>query len=113
MKGDPFSSHLHATEPTTLTARVQSELKITHARLDVFSRGHFDPDIYYKALRDDGKDGDQVAGDGVWTAANLKPRSDRKQWTGLRILRVTIEGLDAQGRRHGASADVGPWPVTE
>lgn len=104
---------LHATEPATLTAKVDADIDITHARMDVFRHGHFDQNVYYKDLRDDGKGGDQTAGDGVYTGVNIKAKSNRENWTGTRAIRITAEGLDANGMRHGTSADVGPWPVAE
>lgn len=109
---DPPHLPAASQKGTTFTVKVKTDLDKVRARIDTFRNGHFDEaNIYYKDLRDDGKGGDETAGDGIFTAVNLKARSDAKDWTGSRTVRITVEGVDEQGMRHGASADFGPYPT--
>lgn len=107
---DPFE--LVAEEPgPKLSARVSTDLRITHARTRIFARGRLDKDVSYRDMRDDGRGGDTKAADGIYTFDNLLPRSDRKDWNGSRVIRVFIQGYDDLGLAHATAVDYGPWPI--
>lgn len=93
-----------------LSVRVSTDLRITHARTRVFARARLDKDASHRDLRDDGRGGDARAADGIYTFDNLLPGTDRKDWSGSRVIRVFIQGYDEQGLAHATAVDYGPWP---
>ena len=106
---DPFE--LVAEQPSKLSARVSTDLRITHARTRVFARARLDKDVSYRDMRDDGRDGDAKAADGIYTFDNLLPGSDSKDWNGSRVIRVFIQGYDELDLAHATAVDYGPWPI--
>ncbi len=95
----------------TLTANVEMDLKVTHAAACIFREAKIDREFKARPLRDDGKGGDPQGGDGIFTAVHVLPYSDHKNWTGSRVFRVLIQGVDEQNLAHGTAVDFGPWPI--
>jgi uncharacterized protein (TIGR03437 family) len=98
------------TSKATATARVSTTNRVIGVSYAIVRDGLIDPPHDGDAfLLDDGSNGDQTAGDGVFTSGNVHAPSGSLE--GPRLLRLFGQVMDAAGKRHGTLIDVAPFSV--
>jgi hypothetical protein len=99
---------LNGSNPSLVTAKVTTSNQLSRVSAAVLNKGITDPNVNDPVMVDDGTNGDQVAGDGIYTGtisanccAVLGPRN----------VRVKAEVHDSGGVRHATAIEFGGLSV--
>jgi hypothetical protein len=114
MEVNPASIPLNYVSAATVQAQVSGSGKLLGVGLVALLDGVFDINVGRGLmLFDDGTNGDQTAGDGIYTNNNVVhgPVVVREDDTGPRMLRVEAEIETADGFRHATAVEFGPLTV--
>jgi hypothetical protein len=99
---------LNGGGPTYVSAAVASSNTIARVSAVVLTGGVSDRNVDAPVMLDDGTNGDQVAGDGVYTGRIGPPCC---AVAGPRTVRVKAEARDAANRRHATAVEFGRLTV--
>lgn len=111
---NPASIPLNYVSAATVQAQVSESGKLLGVGLVALLDGVFDVNVGRGLmLFDDGTNGDQTAGDGIFTNSGVVhgPVVVREDDTGPRMLRVEAEIETADGFRHATAVEFGPLTV--
>jgi hypothetical protein len=112
----PDTIGLNGSSEAVASATVTTDATVLGVGFTALLDGNPDPNVSTgRLLLDDGQNGDETAGDGIYTAAAITHLmvTARESDIGPRVVRIAAEVEDAGGLRHATALDIGTLTISD